>query len=125
MKSRNRIIEGNDISIDLSMVYEICGDDEATISKMIDIFCTGIPSLLDKVNAAFASKDWDSLFKVAHSSKSSLSIIKVPGLFDWILTVEKNARTRMDLHVIDDLIPKINSTYKNVLFLLEQAFPKA
>jgi HPt (histidine-containing phosphotransfer) domain-containing protein len=122
MEANNKVLDDGKVMIDLSLVYEICGDDEDTTLKMVKIFTDTIPSTLEKLNSQNQNKDWINLYKTAHTAKSSLSIIKIPLLYDWVTTVEHNARHNKDLDSIDPLITKINKAFTDASALLVATF---
>ena len=122
MENNGSVLKTEHTIVDLSMIYEICGDDKELTAKMITVFVTSIAGTVEKLNLFFEQKDWQNLYKTAHSAKSSLSIVRIPELFDWILTIEQSAKAEKNLHLISDLIPKTTSTYLQVESLLKESF---
>ena len=115
------IQEGNFV-IDMSTVFEVCGGDKEIVVKMITVFLNTLPGTIEKLEKYNESRDWDNLYKTAHAAKSALSIIRIPPLFDMVLTVEQNARHLKDVAAIPQLITKIISDFKEAARLLKLRF---
>lgn len=116
------IISNSQTSIDISMLYEIAENDEAYIKMMITTFLENLPMVIQKIETAYASQDWESVFRSAHYAKSSLSVIKIADIFDWIITIETCAKKRIDLDSIPQLIENIKNRFLNVEEILNERF---
>lgn len=60
------------MTVDLSYLKSLVGDDPEVLREMLGIFCEDVPKYLANFQAAEESGDWESLARVAHSLKSSL-----------------------------------------------------
>ena len=116
------IISNSNTSVDISMLYEIAENDEAYIKMMITTFLGNLPIVIQKIETAYASQDWENVFRSAHYAKSSLSVIKIADIFEWILTIETCAKKRIDLDSIPELIQNIKARFLNVEEILNEKF---
>lgn len=116
------IISNGNTSVDISMLYEIAENDEAYIKMMITTFLENLPMVIQKIETAYASQDWENVFRSAHYAKSSLSVIKIADIFDWIITIESCAKKRIDLDSIPELIENIKARFLNVEEILNERF---
>lgn len=116
------IISNSNTSVDISMLYEIAENDEAYIKMMITTFLGNLPLVIQKIETAYASQDWENVFRSAHYAKSSLSVIKIADIFEWIITIETCAKKRIDLDSIPELIRNIKARFLNVEDILNEKF---
>ena len=106
------ILVNKDVSVDLSLLYDISGDDESYITMMVQTFLETMPATLNKINNCLNECDWDGLFRAAHYAKSSLSVIKVKEMFEVISVIEENAKSKVDLHLLPELVEKANRSFQ-------------
>ena len=116
------ILSNSNTSVDISMLYEIAENDEAYIKMMITTFLGNLPMVIQQIETAYASQDWENVFRSAHYAKSSLSVIKIADIFDWIITIESCAKKRIDLDSIPELIRNIKARFLNVEEILNEKF---
>ena len=116
------ILSDSNTSVDISMLYEIAENDEAYIKMMITTFLGNLPMVIQQIETAYASQDWENVFRSAHYAKSSLSVIKIADIFDWIITIESCAKKRIDLDSIPELIRNIKARFLNVEEILNEKF---
>ena len=116
------ILSNSNTSVDISMLYEIAENDEAYIKMMITTFLGNLPMVIQQIETAYASQDWENVFRSAHYAKSSLSVIKIADIFDWIITIESCAKKRIDLDSIPELIKNIKARFLNVEEILNEKF---
>jgi CheY-like chemotaxis protein/HPt (histidine-containing phosphotransfer) domain-containing protein len=115
-------ISTEDVAIDMSMLYEIAGDDKEYIDTMIHTFLENMPATLQKIEDCVLSKDYDSLFKAAHYAKSSLSVIKIDEIYAWVQTIEHNAKHRVELNTLETLVNKVKEKFALAEKVLEEKF---
>jgi CheY-like chemotaxis protein/HPt (histidine-containing phosphotransfer) domain-containing protein len=116
------ILVSKNISVDLSMLYDISGDDEGYIAVMVQTFLENMPNTLKKINQCLADSNWEGLYQAAHYAKSTLSVIKVSDMFDAILTIETNAKTKTNLDTLPALVQKVNESFSIAEELLSKKF---
>ncbi|MDQ6813538.1 MAG: response regulator [Bacteroidota bacterium] len=114
------ILVSRNISVDLSMLYEISGEDEGYIRVMVQTFLENMPNTLKKIEVSIAEEQWDSVYRAAHYAKSTLSVIKVSEMFDPVLVIEVNAKNKINLH----LLPALLQTVKDAFAIAEELLTK-
>lgn len=94
------ILIAENVAVDLSVPYEVCGDDEPYILKMVETFLKNMPGTLMRMENALQQKNWNEVYQAAHFAKSSLSIIKVTDMLESAKTIEMSARRKENLDII-------------------------
>lgn len=94
------IYKDHHIVIDIGILYDVSGGDPVFINTMLRTFVQNMPATLENIRQGIALHDWDAVYKAAHHSKSSLSIVKVEKMLQEALEIEKNARKRENLESI-------------------------
>ncbi|WP_018613241.1 Hpt domain-containing protein [Segetibacter koreensis] len=105
------IIASENVSIDISMLYEISGNDESFIITMLQTFLRTMPGTIKKMEEALDNQDWENVYRSAHFAKSSLSIIKIGEMFDTVVQAELIAKNETDLDLLPGLIKEIKEKY--------------
>jgi CheY-like chemotaxis protein/HPt (histidine-containing phosphotransfer) domain-containing protein len=121
--SNPHVIGGGDVKVDLSMLYEIVGDDEEYIRKMVYTFLQNMPSTIEKLQQHNAAGEWELLFRAAHFAKSSLSIIRVTNMLETVQAIEGYAKNETNLSELGDLIKQVSQSYKEAELILLNKFP--
>jgi HPt (histidine-containing phosphotransfer) domain-containing protein len=106
----------------MSILYEIAGDDKEYIETMVSTFLENMPSTLQKIEDDMLNKDYDSLYKAAHYAKSSLSIIKISDVYTWVEKIEQNAKNRVELHTLENLVNQVKEKFALAEKVLTQKF---
>jgi HPt (histidine-containing phosphotransfer) domain-containing protein len=117
------IFKSGNVTVDISMLYDIAGNDEVFIRKMVYTFLDNIPSNVEKITSFHSQQDWESLYKAAHYTKSSLSIIKINDLYAVAQQIETNAKTCTNLDELSALIETLASQLSVAEQLLLENFP--
>ena len=110
-ESNPYILENENVSVDLSMLYDISAKDKNFINKMVITFLKHMPVTLRELEQSLNNQDWENVYKAAHSAKSSLSIIKIEEMFNGIIQIEENARNRVSLDSIPGVVEKIKRKF--------------
>lgn len=110
------ILNIDDISVDISFLYEVAGNDVDCINAMVETFLKTFPVTISKMEQSLEQKDYEGLYKAAHHSKSSLSVVKISGAFETAEKLEKLARTKSEV----DQYPILLSSLKNKYLLSEK-----
>lgn len=111
LNSNPHLLLNKNVTVDLSMIYEISGDDESYINLMVQTFLESMPGTLEKINQSLSDADWDGLYKAAHFAKSSLSVIKVSEMHETAFAIEQNAKHRTSLDTLPALVSKLNQNF--------------
>jgi HPt (histidine-containing phosphotransfer) domain-containing protein len=116
------ILTGMNTSVDITMLYEISGDDEDYIALMVQTFLQNMPVTLRKIEESLLSEDWEGVYKTAHFAKSSLSVIKVSNMLEAVLSVEENAKKRINLQTVPQLVKLIKESFEEAEKVLSGKF---
>lgn len=122
ISSDKNVLSNHDVAVDISMLYQIAGDDDSYISTMINTFLENMPVTIDKMEVALQQKDWDGLYRSAHYAKSSLSVIKVKDMYEWVDRIEFLAKNQHDLGSVAGLLQKVKNKFAGAEKLLLQKF---
>jgi len=115
------VLVGNGgVVVDVSMLYDIMGNDEEYINTMITIFLDHMPVTINKLDAFYHQSDWENVYKSAHYAKSSLSVIKVAAVFECVFKIENNAKNKVNLHEIPALLVQIKQKFAIVENILKE-----
>ena len=117
-------LKGNNVEIDINMLYEVAENDLPYIQLMLKTFIKNMPSTLQKIKDGIERKDWDEVYKTTHFAKSSLSIIKIEKIFREILLLEKCSKNKTNFEHADSIIQTINVTYRIVEKLIVERIEK-
>jgi HPt (histidine-containing phosphotransfer) domain-containing protein len=101
---KNTILKQQDVTVDISMLYDISGNDESFIIKMIETFLQTMPGTIEKIVTYYQQQDWENMYKAAHFAKSSFGIIKVNDLLTVCQTIEKCGKTLENLQLLPGLV---------------------
>jgi HPt (histidine-containing phosphotransfer) domain-containing protein len=116
------ILRNGNVSVDLTMVYEISGNDESYIALMAQIFLQNMPATLQRIGESVQKEDWEEVYKAAHFAKSSLSVIRVSPMLELVLTIEECARKRIALERIEGLTEQVNDSFVMAKDVLSEKF---
>lgn len=84
--------------IDFDFLREISGNDPEYMYEVIQIFLDSTPAGIRKLDEMIhESRNWDEISKQAHSLKSSVSVIKIRGVFDQLAEIETLTRLKQEL----------------------------
>lgn len=100
------------VSIDLTMLYELAGDDNEYKKTIIEMFLKNMPDTIRKMEGAFVSKDWETLYRTAHYAKSSLSVIQSPEMFEQAYQLETKAKNEESPAILEQLILGFKKQYR-------------
>lgn len=122
MNNTANIIENKNISIDISIVCEVSGNDESFIKTMVQTFLKTMSETIRKIEKSLSEQDWENVYKCAHFAKSSLSIIKVGEMLKLVLQAEASAKNKTDLDTIPGAVKKLKEKYAFAEELLLEKF---
>ena len=118
------IMTDGTVTVDMSILQDLAGDDVNSIRPIIELFLTNMPETIQKMEEYHQAKDWQELSKMAHYAKSSLSVINIDTLYDLCGKVEKDANTGTELENIGALIYQVHEKYKKAELLLKKELNK-
>lgn len=118
------IIENENISVDISILYEISGNDKNFACRTVNTFLRNMPQTLNKIQQSVNNLDWENVYISAHSAKSSLFVIKAGDMLDWMIRLEEDAKNKINLDHVPDLVKKIIEKYSFAEEILNERFSK-
>lgn len=86
--------------VDLEMLNELAEGDNEYKATIINMFLEGMPESIQKMETNLADKDWENMYKSAHYAKSSLSVVKIPVMYDLAHGMEIKAKQQQQLEEI-------------------------
>ena len=104
------------------MLYTISSNDPDFIFKIVDTFLKTFPQTIKKIEEGLNENNWENVYLNAHHAKSSLSVIKIGDMFDWVLQVETNAKNQTGLELIPETLNKIKTAFMYAERLLKSRF---
>jgi HPt (histidine-containing phosphotransfer) domain-containing protein len=91
--------------VDLDMLNELAEGDNEYKATIINMFLESMPETIEKMETNLADKDWENMYKSAHYAKSSLSVVKVPDMYDLAHGMEIKAKQQQQL---EEIAPALN-----------------
>lgn len=92
---------------DLTLINEMASGSQEFVNSLVSLFLETVPENIKVMNGFYESKDFDSLGKEAHKLKSTIRTIKVPGLVDEVVEIEKICKFQGDYSQLDPLMNKL------------------
>ena len=85
---------------DISYLESMAEGDKVLISEMIKIFSTQVKEYSDLMHEYLEREDWQELSKLAHKSKSSVTIMGMKALAKKLRKLEEMAKEEKDVQSI-------------------------
>ncbi|XZF12873.1 PAS domain S-box protein [Chitinophagaceae bacterium MMS25-I14] len=105
--------------IDLSYLHELSGNDNGYMYEVLQIFLGTMPEGLEKLeNLIRNTDDWESVYRQAHFLKSSVSIVKIRGMYDNLVRIESMAKNEPDKEAITVILDETLAIFKEAHPLL-------
>lgn len=115
--------------VDFSFLHEVSGMEGQYISDVIDIFFSVMPEGLKKLaDLVEENKNWEAIYKQAHFLKSSVSVIKVEGMYDRFYEIEvlgrksfeaKKAKEKVDKKAVKEAMTKVMHELQSLFAVAE------
>lgn len=112
------VLASDGVVVDISMLYEVASDDETYIQLMINTFIENMPATIARIDKSYKDGDYEQLYSAAHYAKSSLSVIKINDMLEWVQKIEACAKHKTDLELLPQLIEKVKQRFEIVNELL-------
>ena len=100
--------------IDLSYLESIAVGDKFFIKEMLDLFIKSTFPEIETIEKLSIKKDWDKIGLIAHRIKAPVQILGQTETYNLILTLEKNAKDKINLEQINELISKIKTNMVDI-----------
>jgi HPt (histidine-containing phosphotransfer) domain-containing protein len=95
------------------------GADKVALQEFVKLFLETSAETMDELNSSFDSKDYGQVGAMAHKLKSSIDLMGIESLKTDIRTIERIGKDQDDIESLNDLIPKLSSTLKQVYIQME------
>jgi HPt (histidine-containing phosphotransfer) domain-containing protein len=118
----NYLLTYDDVVVDISMLYDVAANDEAYIKLMADTFLKTVPAYLTNINESFQKGDFEALYQSAHKMKSTLSIVKINDMLEWVKQIEQYAKQKNNDQALAGLLEKVNKRFLIAIELLQNKF---
>lgn len=105
-EEKNAIANGKKY-IDLSYLNTIAKGNQEFIVKLINTFANEMSIDLPKIQQQLEDQDWDGVASTAHKMKPSFQFFGIKELQESILVIEANARERINLSDLPELISRL------------------
>ncbi len=120
LKSKNKNLSGDGITIDLTFLETIADNDKEYIDLIIKTFNQNMPQTIEKIKQYYIDGDKDNLAKTAHFAKSSLSVIQIQQMFQQALLIEtETKKTQLPDENIKQAIDKFEKQFTQAKNILE------
>lgn len=86
----------SDFDIDLTYIKDACGNDEASLKELINLFVKETPRNIDSIQDSLNIQDWNNVKSISHKLKSSFKIFGLTELSDKFALIERNALTEAE-----------------------------
>ncbi len=104
-------------------LYDLClleeMDDNEYISEILTIFLNNTPAELQELQEAYVSKQFDTVYKLAHKLRSSTQLLKANHLENILIKIEENAKAENGVSLAN-LINQANEAYKKIETALQE-----
>jgi len=86
-------------------------DDKSFLEKMLNIFFSRTPELIQEIEKSYKLKDKETLFRAAHSLKSNAAMMGAINLANLAKMIEELS-SNDDFNIITNYIPKLKEEFK-------------
>jgi HPt (histidine-containing phosphotransfer) domain-containing protein len=105
---------------DISYLSEIVGGEKDLIRGIMDAFLNQVSEDLPCINNAILKTDYITINQIAHSMKSSASIMGITSIRPILEEMEVLGSSATNIDGIKELNQKLNSIYKQAIEELEK-----
>lgn len=114
--------------IDFAFLDELSGGDSKYKYEVLNIFLSTTPEGINNLERLVKEQsDFEALYKQAHALKSSVSIIKIRGMYDGLATVEALGRQIHEQKAPEkdeESKEELTATFNEVLATFNEAHPE-
>ncbi|MBL7835730.1 MAG: PAS domain S-box protein [Cyclobacteriaceae bacterium] len=96
----------------LTKLEQISHGDRQFLRKILTIFCTDMPPMLNQIRKSIQTSDVATLRSVSHQMKPTLENLGIDTLYDVIRSLEKTTQVNTETH---ELSEKLNEVLSEVL----------
>lgn len=97
-------------------------NDETFLNEIVRLFVVQTEENLHTLRNCCDDADWEGVYFAAHKLKSSVVLFQILPAIASVKAIEKAAKSRQQLHSIDDLIKQLDYTLEAVIRQMKQDF---
>jgi PAS domain S-box-containing protein len=98
--------------VDFSYLLELSGNDPGYISEVLGLFLGTMPDGLQQLGKLVREgKDYDSIYRQSHFLKSSVSVVRVRGMYDNLAKLEALGKAKAPQEEMMPVLELLESTY--------------
>lgn len=112
----------DDAEINFSYLNEMSGRNPEFIKEMIGLFITKVPAELETLEEALYKDDYDSVIKITHNMRSSLSLFMLEELFACLNPIEKEAAAKQFTAESDQCFSNLKNRLMKITSSLKKNF---
>ena len=108
-------------TISFNYLYEFSNGDRIFVKDMVDTFIKESPKTFEELNEAFAKKDWEGVYKIAHRMKPNFMMLGMKSQQDTAAQIEKMIKKEdYTVGIIQQLIQDLESAAEQAYPILEE-----
>jgi PAS domain S-box-containing protein len=102
----------NNSVVDFSYLIELSGNDAGYISEVLSLFLGTMPEGLQQLGKLVrAGNDYEAIYRQAHFLKSSVSIVRVRGMYDNLSKLEALGKNNAPQSEMMPILEELEATY--------------
>ena len=105
--------------LDLSYLLATTDGDKDFMNELIDIFISELPIYLENFNTALEQKDIESLSRIAHKARSSVTIMGLTDLSKQLTRFEEETREGVFQDKYIGYVEYFEEEYNNAIIQLK------
>ncbi|MBC7419050.1 MAG: response regulator, partial [Pedobacter sp.] len=109
----------------LDSLVEISKGREDFVIKMVDLFCTKMPIMVQEMKIAFLSNDLLEMGSVAHKLKSNIDLLKISKIQRVVRNIEELGNEQINDKSLSKSIDLIQKTVNEVIKSIKEKYPGA
>ncbi len=121
-KAEVNVIGDSHVSIDISVLRSLAGDDDTYVQAVVATFLNNMPATIAQIQTHLNNGDYDSLLKSAHFAKSSLSVVKIQEVLEVVQGIEWQCRMKTSLENLPAKVDYIVDRYAHAESILINHF---
>jgi HPt (histidine-containing phosphotransfer) domain-containing protein len=111
------------MTINLSYLSEVSGNNAEFITQMIELFLQKTPEALEEMNERFRQQNWEELRNIAHRIKPSYTYVGLAEIHKMLAEIEREAlenHSQTNVDKVSTLISEVGSKSKEAFKALKE-----
>jgi PAS domain S-box-containing protein len=113
-------MESKNQSLDLAYLHKMSNNNQKFIDEMLAALLRSIPKSIEEINLNTENKDWESLARVIHKLKPSLTLMGLHGAKEIALVLEDLAKHKKNIANIKGYSKDLSERLKNAMQELQE-----